>query len=174
MMRLLQTKVSRFLFVALMVLLVAAIAVWYGRSRYIHPTDWYFWTQDADAGIDIRSPTRRAMIDTDFTPIASWSESRVKLFEDRCDVSRLLATSRASVVTTDAEWRHVTLCNPAALKGEQFEIASGYFRTRVDELYSQMYFEMAWDLSSYIVGALAVWVVLLSGLRIGSWVKAGT
>jgi hypothetical protein len=168
----LNARASRFLFVALVTSILAAIVTWYWRTEYIHPTDWYFWTQGPDAGPDIRSPTRRAIIDSDISPHRLWSEDASRRFRARCDDSELFARApkNAVVITAGAEWRHVPLCNPAALQGEEFDVADRYFRERVDELYTKMYADMTIDLLIYILTALAIWCALFVVFRTYHWV----
>jgi hypothetical protein len=122
-----KTRSSRFFLVALIVMLVSAVATWSLRNHGISPTEWYFWTQGADAGIDIRSPNARAIIDADI--FAPWSDDGRRSFGTRCNVSGLMERAQEKkVLTTGTEWRGVSLCNPAGLEGEEFDVAASYFR----------------------------------------------
>jgi hypothetical protein len=172
---LLQSRASRLFFVALIVLLIGSVALWYWSLNSIHLTKSYFWTQERNAGIDIRSPTRRAIIDASIYPsyaISSYEnyQRALQLLNQRCDPAELASRQ---IFTAGALWRDVELCNAAGLTGEEFDVANQYFRSRVDELYSQLYLSMTVSLLSHILAALVIWGFLFVAWRTCSWVMAG-
>jgi hypothetical protein len=137
----LKTRTSRAFTLVLVVLVIGAIGLWYwsGPNRF-HPTALYFWTQDAaTAGIDIRSPTRTAIIKEDAYPEIGWPGYR----EASKELQRRCATPAGhpgdATILAGSEWRDVRLCNAANLAKNEFEIAHTYFKSRVDEDYVRLY-----------------------------------
>jgi hypothetical protein len=167
---LLRARSSRAFLVALGLLLIGSIGLWYwAGSKYVHPTDSYYWTQEPSAGdIDIRSPTGRAILGWESRP--DWGSPNYRTARDKQQQRCVQPGSPA--IPVGAVWRGARLCNAANLNTEQFQIARSYFKTRVDEGYAGMYAKMARDLTWYILGALALWFSLLLAWRIYLWVAA--
>jgi hypothetical protein len=164
-----KTKSSRAFLVLLGLIVSGSIGTWYwGGPTHVNPTDFYYWTQKfSEAGVDIRSPNSKAVIEVDAYPTMGWPlsmyrEGRRKLRE-RCD---------AAAGFGGAEWRGVTLCNTANLNNDEFEVAHNYFKVRVDEDYNEFYGGTACDLLVFIFVALTSWCFLLLGWRIYRWVVA--
>jgi hypothetical protein len=179
-MRLLTTRAARALFVALCLLVAAAIGLWYFiEPRQPHPAEWYAWTQGSEAtqgeaGIDVRSPTGRAIAVLDFIPQRHWIayESMNAAYRRRCDIDALASRGLKNV---SAEYRGVLLCNSGLLASQQeFDIAHSYFRFRVDELYSRWYSRITGEFAKYVFGALIIWCALLLGWRTYLWIVAGS
>jgi hypothetical protein len=154
--------------------LVGSVAVWYWAppQRYVHPTEFYYWTQGDEAGIDIRSPTRRAIVEMDAVPLVyhpNYREAGINMTR-RCNIGSQQVTGGPLLM--GALWRDVQLCNAAALKEEQFTVANSYFRFLVDEHYSRMHAEMAIDLIKYLCAALLMWLSLLLLWWLYTWIAS--
>jgi hypothetical protein len=172
----LKTRTSRAFALVLAVLVIGASGLWYwsGPNR-VHPTALYFWTQDAaTAGIDIRSPTRTAIIKEDAYPGFRWPGYREasKELQQRCATPA--GHPGEATITVGAEWRDVRLCNPANLPRSEFEIAHAYFKSRVDQDYMRYYSQSVSDLLLFVAGALLVWCCLLLAWLAIRWILGCT
>jgi hypothetical protein len=170
----LQTRSSRAFLVLLGLVVTGSIGAWYWIGpTHLKPTDVYYWTEAfSKAGIDIRSPNRKAIIDSDiYPPSGPLSRELQRRLKERCDLSvRNNSPNAGGAVTVGAEWRGVSLCNSADLGKEEFEVAHSYFKTRVDEDYNRFYSGTTGDLLGFIVVGLISWCLLLLGWRIYRWV----
>jgi hypothetical protein len=133
--------------------------------------EFYYWTE-AGQGIDIRSPTRRLIIDSDVIPTFGSDRARQR-WRDRCDISRLAFQEQRSSHPTGAEWRGVTLCNTAGLLDNDLDRAVRYFRSRIDEDYKRMYWDMALDAFLYVLGGLGIWLAMVGVWNVWHWIRAG-
>jgi hypothetical protein len=170
----LKTRSSRAFLVLLGLAVTASIGAWYWIGpTHLKPTDVYYWTEAfSKAGIDIRSPNRKAIIESDvYPPGGHLSDELRRRLRERCDWSaRNIFANAGGAVTVGAEWRGVSLCNTANLDKEEFEVAHSYFKTRVDEDYNRFYSETAGDLLGFIFVGLISWCLLLLGWRTYWWV----
>jgi hypothetical protein len=170
----LKTRTSRALTLILAVLVMGSVGLWYWSGpKRIHPTALYFWTQEsAEAGIDIRSPSRTAIIKEDAYPEIGWPsyrEARSKL-EQRCAAPA--GHPGEATILAGAVWRDVRLCNSANLPKNEFKIAHAYFKSRVDGDYARFYFDSALDLLWFVAGALFLWCCLFVAWLAIRWVSA--
>jgi hypothetical protein len=170
----LRTRSSRAFLVLFGLAVTGSIVVWYWIGpTHLKPTDLYYWTEAiSTAGIDIRSPNRKAIINSDlYPPSGPLSAELRRRLKERCDWSaRNISANAGSAVTVGAEWRGVSLCNTANLDKEEFEVAHNYFKTRVDGDYNRFYSGSTGDLLAFIVVGLIAWCLLLIGWRICRWV----
>ena len=152
---------------------MGSIGLWYGAGpKRIHPTAWYFWTQEAaKAEIDIRSPTRTAIIQQHAYPEIGWPSYR----EARRELEARCATPAGhlgeATILAGAVWRDVRLCNSANLPKTEFDVARSYFKSRVDENYARFYSDSAADFLLFVIGALFVWSCLLVAWLAIRWVS---
>jgi hypothetical protein len=170
----LRTRTSRAFTLVFAALLMGSIGLWHWAGpKRIHPTAWYFWTQQAaKAGIDIRSPTRTAIIEQDAYPEIGWPSYR----EARRELEKRCATPAGypgdATILAGAEWRDVRLCNSANLPRTEFEVAYTYFKSRVDENYARFYSDSTADVLLFVAGALFVWSCLFAAWLAIRWVSA--
>jgi hypothetical protein len=157
--------------VLLTALLIGAVVRWKMSNHFVHPTEWYGWTQGEDAPFDPQSPTRTAIIDLAGIPSTLASPTYRRLFEERCAWESVAAKG---IKTVGREYRGVWLCNSAALDEGKFAIAGEYFETQVDELYSRMYADMFSTLSEALIVAVAAWFAILGILLVFRWANSGT
>jgi hypothetical protein len=170
----LKTRTSRAFMLVFAALLTGSIGLWYWAGpKRIHPTAFYFWTQEAaKAGIDSRSPTRTAIIKEDAYPEIGWPSYR----EARRELEQRCATPAGhpgeATIRAGAEWRDVRLCNPANLPKTEFEVAHTYFKSRVNEDYARFYTDSTADFLWFVASALFLWSCLFAAWLAIRWVSA--
>jgi hypothetical protein len=166
----LRTKSSRFFLVLLAVFVGVAVTLFVrDASTAFHPSSVYFYTQ-SPVGIDIRSPTGKAIIELGL--FETFSSRTDPTWRQRCSVTEPMSVARPSRIS-GAIWRDVYLCNAADLKGDDFATAQVYFKSRVDELFTGYYVSLASGLAFYLAIAVLLWAALLGMWRIFRWVSAG-
>jgi hypothetical protein len=164
--------VGRGFFVLFWLVIGISIAAWHWNERYVHPSEWYFYTQGEGAETDIRSPTERAIIGFESIPKPSYPAYNSMLIDylDRCGMEQLIARHADPLLS---KFRNVQLCNSATMDKEQFGVADKYFRERVDHLYSQMYDEIIEGILAYVGTGILMRCGLLLFWKIVLWISAG-
>jgi hypothetical protein len=166
-----RTSASRAFFVMLCLLVLGSMGLWYSSiDKYLDPTRWYFWTLNGkEDGFAIvpAAPSGRHIIDIGFLSTAA----DYKTFNTRCQPPE-------GIITTP--WRGVMLCDSGHLQpigelgkfSEKFQEALSYFKSRVDGMYAETYWQMFSDAVTHLLAALGVWSLLLSGWWTFRWIRA--
>ena len=144
-----RTAARRFFLVLFVALLAGSNIYAVQATRVLHPTVWYFWTDDGK-GFDIRQPDGRSIVRMDSVR-AAW--------EQHCSGKGILS------------WRDVRLCNTGDYSGGELDRRMAYFRTVVDKEYSRYWTGIAARHVLATAVAIGLWVGALAIFGIGLWIR---
>ncbi|MER9255020.1 hypothetical protein NKL07_08020 [Mesorhizobium sp. C280B] len=165
-----KTRSSRWFLLLFIAFNAAALGFWYFSIDYFPPKNWYGYTQGADAGIDIQSPTGKAIMVMEFLPvIGSGTNYELKRYDERCGLEALAKFPGRPLGLT---YREVYFCNAAGLSDADFSVASGYFKQTIDGMYSQRYGRMARDVAWLLAVASLAWLACFLLLWAMRWANA--
>jgi hypothetical protein len=122
----------------------------------------YFYTVE-EGGVDIRSPTKKVIIESAFKSYDS------KSYTIRCN----FALPSDPNIPIGAIHRDVMLCNTAMRAGDEFTLRSRYFLSNVDDLYIQYYEKWAKRIILGILEGVGAWIIFLLVALTGRWIAAG-
>lgn len=139
----------------------------YSTKRIFNPTEWYGFSRGSDAGIDIRSPTKRAIAEIYFLPTPTFSAFAVREYRDRCRETDTYNLNGSN------QYRGVMYCNSARLSGDELLSSFNYFKILVDGLYYDFYSTHLKHALTALLSAVSAIIALVIVTRLGRWVRAG-
>lgn len=160
-----KTKISRSIFLLILILPAAGIFFEYKSSIIVSPAEQYYFYTILDTSVDPSSPNKKRIIEEDIKNL------KVKYFGEtyiqRCDSNVL---SDRGVSTMGAEYRGIELCNSANVTGEDFDIRNKYFKQKVDRLWGGYYLEHLTVIITGIVNGVVVWLCLFGLVLSYRWI----
>jgi len=165
--QLLRSRSNRFLFIAFCGFITTSSAYSYLTVRNQKPTDWYYYTVEDGRTLDghFRS------INRDTLPTVFMEENTTyALFQNRCSIEILEKIHDTPVWLT---YREVSLCNTAALKPDNFAMATTTFEKEVDDRFFKYFSDLVFSYASNLGIALVAWICLVACLQIWIWIAKG-
>lgn len=161
----LKSITARLLFLLFILCPMSGLVLEFSSGRIIHPTEWYFVTVE-DGGIDINSPNKKMIIRMEFKKAYDNYDRYLR----ECDLVGL-ANIGASPVAV--QYKNIELCNVAKISGDEFKIRNEYFRSQVDELWRDYYWDHVEKIAAGIFKGLLAWFGLTTLIILIRWVLRG-
>ena len=162
-MKLFRTRLSRILFISIIVFITVGITYEYHQGRVIHPTEWYFIPVNSDE-TDNNSPTNKVII-------------RIK-DKNSNDFPYLLMCAPRELEKPEVphmikEYKNVPLCGVPSIAGIEYKFISEYYREQVDTIWVEYYKDHIKKVYLGTLNGLIAVLLLTITFLLVSWVKKG-